>query len=125
MSSHSMPQLRSALRAVLGSLVVLLGVMPLQKPVRAQRPDSGTVIVDVRESMGMLDGFLVRSEGRSASTDATGRARLILPVGRQKLDVTRIGFVPKTITAVVVADSTISVTVDVEMQGMKMEEVAI
>jgi outer membrane receptor for ferrienterochelin and colicins len=91
----------------------------------AQRPDSGTVSITVRESMGMVDGFLIRSDGRSTSTDASGRARLVLPVGQRTLAVTRIGFAPKRVTVLVIADSTIAVTIDVEMHGMTMEEVAV
>ena len=88
----------------------------LRVPLMAQRPDSGTVNVTVRESMGMLDGFLVRSENRSARTDANGQARLVLPAGRRSLVLTRIGFVPKRVSVLVVADSAVSVTVDVAME---------
>ena len=61
-------------------LVVLCGITPLG----AQQPDSGTVIVTLQEAMGMVDGFLVRSENRSATTDANGRAQLVLPAGRRR-----------------------------------------
>ena len=99
----------------------------LATPLASQQPDSGTVNVMVRESMGMLDGFLVRSEGRSASTDASGRARLVLPAGRRTLDITRIGFTPRRIAVTVVADSVVSVTVDVAMEDRmaQMEEVTV
>lgn len=50
-------------------------------PLDAQQPDSGTVNVTVREAMGIVDGILIRSESRSATTDANGRARLVLPAG--------------------------------------------
>jgi outer membrane receptor for ferrienterochelin and colicins len=86
----------------------------------AQQRDSGTVNVTVRESMGMLDGFLVRSESRSATTDASGRARLVLPAGQRTLVLTRIGFAPKRISVVVIADSSVAVTIDVAMED-KME----
>jgi iron complex outermembrane receptor protein len=68
--------------------------------------------------MGMVDGVLIRSDSVSATTDANGRARLVLPVGRRELFLTRIGFVPKRVLVTVVADSAISVTVDVAMEGM-------
>jgi iron complex outermembrane receptor protein len=68
--------------------------------------------------MGMVDGILIRSDSVSATTDANGRARLVLPVGRRELFLTRIGFVPKRVLVTVVADSAISVTVDVAMEGM-------
>src|SRR5687768_2382675 len=87
-------------------------------PLGAQQPDSGTVNVTVRESMGMVEGFLVRSAGRSATTDASGRARLMLPAGQRVLVLTRIGFVPKRVAVLVIADSTVSVTVDVAMEDM-------
>jgi hypothetical protein len=107
--------------ALVAPLLLLLRISSLL----AQRPDSGTVNVAVQESMGMVDGFLIRSEGRSASTDASGRARLVLPAGQRTLDVTRIGFVPKRVSVIVIADSAISVTIGVEMQGMAMPEVAV
>jgi outer membrane receptor for ferrienterochelin and colicins len=98
----------------------------LSVPLAAQQPDSGTVDVTVRVSMGMLDGFLVRSEGRSGTTDASGRVRLVLPAGHRTLLLTRIGFVPKRTSVLVIADSTVSVTIDVAMgDHMAMEAVTI
>jgi outer membrane receptor for ferrienterochelin and colicins len=95
-------------------ILVLLAfvIMPLE----AQRPDSGTVSVTVQEAMGMVEGILIRSESRSVTTDASGRARLVLPAGRRSLVVTRIGFAPKRVAVMVIADSTISVTIDVAME---------
>ena len=110
------------LRAILGiSAFLLFGTIPL----RAQQPDSGWVLVSVQESMGMLDGFIVRSEGRTATTDANGRATLVLPSGTRTLDIKRIGFVPKRVTVAVIADSTVSVVVDAEMSVMTMTEVEV
>ncbi|HEY9226770.1 MAG TPA: TonB-dependent receptor [Gemmatimonadaceae bacterium] len=111
------------LRALVVTLLIACGgTLPLY----AQGPDSGTVNVTVQESMGMVQGFLIRSADRSATTDADGRARLILPAGRRTLDVTRIGFAPKRVPVMVVADSIVAVTIDVEMQGMAtMQEVAV
>src|SRR5688500_121163 len=93
----------------------------------AQEADSGTVEITVRESMGMLDGFLISSETRSATTDATGRASLVLPAGQRLLVLTRIGFVPKRVPVIVIADSTVSVKIDVAMEEMvtTMQEVAV
>ena len=87
-------------------------------PLRAQQPDSGTVGIIVRESMGMVDGFLVRSENRSATTDENGLARLVLPTGRRILLLTRIGFLPKRVSVDVIKDSIVTVTVDVAMSDM-------
>ena len=87
-------------------------------PIGAQQADSGTVNVTVREAMGMVDGILIRSDSISATTDANGRARLVLPAGRRTLVLTRIGFVPKRVSVTVIADSIIAVTVDIAMEGM-------
>ena len=107
------------------TLIPLLASL-LVAPLEAQQPDSGTVEITVRESMGMLDGFLVRSETRRATTDAAGRARLVLPAGRRTLLVTRIGFTPKRAEVTVVADSTISAIIDVAMEDkMEMEKIII
>src|SRR5688572_24384110 len=86
-------------------------------PLGAQLPDSGTVNVTVREAMGMVDGILIRSETDSAITDANGRARLVLPSGQRTLTLTRIGFIPKRVTVTVIADSAVSLTVDIAMEG--------
>ena len=110
-------------RASLVLLPVLLAITPLE----AQQRDSGTVAVTVREAMGMVEGFLIRSESRSATTDASGQARLALPAGQRSLVVTRIGFVPKRIDVIVISDRTVSVTVDVAMEDKmaEMEEVTV
>ena len=99
-------------------VLALLLLACMVRPLGAQSRDSGTVNVTVQEAMGMIDGILVRSDSVSATTDANGRARLVLPAGRRELLLTRIGFVPKRVTVTVIADSTISVTVDVAMEGM-------
>ncbi len=92
----------------------------------AQRPDSGTVVVRVEESMGMLDGFRVQAAGSSAVTDATGMARLILPAGRHVISVTRVGFTPGEVAVTVVRDSAVSATVTMAMGGaMEMGEVRV
>jgi outer membrane receptor for ferrienterochelin and colicins len=103
-------------------LLVSLGVIHLA----AQGADSGTVDVTVQEPMGPVDGAVIRSESRSATTDAEGRARLLLPAGRRTLIVTRIGYVPKRVTVTVIADSTVSLTIDVAMEdAMEMEAVTV
>lgn len=81
----------------------------------AQRSDSGTVNVVVHEAMGMLDGFIVQSGGRRTVTDARGRARIVLSTGLRTLSVTRIGFAPRRVQVLVVADTTTEVTVDMAM----------
>ena len=75
----------------------------------------------------MVEGFLVRSETRSAMTDSSGRARLVLPAGQRSLVLTRIGFVPKRVTVMVIAGTTVSVMIDVAMEDMveTMEEVIV
>jgi iron complex outermembrane receptor protein len=109
------------------SAIVPLLVLFVTAPLEGQKPDSGTVNVTVREAMGMVEGFLIRSETRSTTADASGRARLVLPAGRRSLVLTRIGFVPKRVTVVVIADSAVSVTIDVAMEDKMaaMEEVTI
>ena len=109
--------------------VLILAVLMLAPlaPLAAQRPTSGTVHVTVREAMGMVEGIRVRSDSVSATTDANGHARLVLPAGRRTLLLTRIGFVPRSVTVQVIADSAVSVTIDVSMADMvaAMTEVTI
>jgi outer membrane receptor for ferrienterochelin and colicins len=107
--------------------VVWVLLLAAAGPLDAQRADSGTVVITVREAMGMVDGILVRSGSVGVTTDAGGRARLVLPAGHRTLALTRIGFEPKQVSVVVIADSTVSVTVDVAMEGMMptMEAVAV
>ena len=109
--------------AASGLLVALLFAARLD----AQQRDSGTVVVTVRQSMGMVQGFLIRADTITATTDANGRARLVLPAGRRTLVMTRIGFVPKRTDVMIVADSTISVTVEAGMLDMvaMMEKVTV
>jgi hypothetical protein len=57
------------------SAVVLLLVFVIV-PLEAQQLDSGTVNVTVREAMGMVDGFLIRSETRRAKSDQRALVRL-------------------------------------------------
>jgi outer membrane receptor for ferrienterochelin and colicins len=84
-------------------------------PLSAQQIPSGTVDITVKESMGPVDGVLIRSANRTATTDASGRARLVLPAGRRTLTVARIGYVPRRVAVTVVADSTIAVSIEVAM----------
>lgn len=97
----------------------------------AQQSDSGRVQVIVKESMGMLAGFLVQSAGRSAATDSSGIARLTLPVGPQLVTITRTGFSPIKTGVVVIADSLVSVIVTASMgsaatgEAMEMAEVRV
>jgi len=92
----------------------------------AQQDSTGVVQITVEEAMGMVEGFLIRSAGRSSTTDSTGKARLTLPVGRQAISITRIGFSPKQVAVVVVPDSVVTVKVTIEMlEGAMLEDVKV
>ena len=93
----------------------------------AQEADSGTVHLTVEEPMGPVEGVLIRGAGRSTMTDASGNARLTLPAGRQQLSLGRIGYQPKRITVLVVADSVVTVKVAFVMEdrAMELEEVRV
>src|SRR5688500_16121725 len=93
--------------AVVLPLIALFGMVPLN----AQQPDSGTINIVVQEPMGLVQGALIRADNRSATTDASGRARLVLRAGQLTLNVTRAGYVPKRVTVTVLADSSISLTI--------------
>ena len=71
-------------------ILILIPILPL-----AGQADSGTVVITVEEPMGPVGGALIQSEGRSARTDAEGRARLVLPAGVRSLSLSRIGYLPK------------------------------
>jgi outer membrane receptor protein involved in Fe transport len=103
----------------------LLFLFLLAVPLAAQEPKTGIVQVTIEESMGMVSGLTVRSAGRTARTDAQGNARLSLPPGRQVLSITGIGYKPTQVAVTIAADSTVTVTVPVEMGGMVMEEVRV
>ena len=108
-------------------LLTLLSVVALlvgATPLRGQQADSGRVHVTVQESMGMIAGFLVQSVGRSAVSDGAGVARLVLPVGRQRITVTRIGFAPVRLTTLVVRDSLVTVIVTATMSTAEMGDMA-
>jgi hypothetical protein len=61
-------------------------------PAFAQQARTGVVQITVEESMGMVGDLTVSSAGRTAKTDDKGTARLVLPVGRQTISVTGIGY---------------------------------
>src|SRR5687768_591405 len=105
------------IRCSVVAMLTMFGIVPLE----AQQPDSGTVNVTVREAMGMVEGIRIRSDTQSATTDASGQAKLVLPVGQRELVLTRIGFIPKRVPVMVIADSTISVTVDIAMEDSMAE----
>jgi outer membrane receptor for ferrienterochelin and colicins len=100
---------------------ISLAAQLLAVPLAAQQADSGRVEVIIEESMGMLAGFRVQSSGRTATTDAAGRARLTLPVGSRVISVTRVGFKPSSVTVVVLQNSLVSVKVTATMNDMAME----
>ncbi len=108
-----MPLSRSTAVAVLS--FAALSFLSLAAPLRAQPADSGRVQITVEESMGMRSDFLVQAAGRSATTDASGIARLTLPAGRQLVAVTRTGFLPLRLSVLVVRDSLVTVTVTASM----------
>ena len=109
-------------------LALAIGCACGVRPAAAQQPDSGVVIVTVEETMGPVMGALIRAEGRSATTDADGRARLVLPVGRRTLSLSRIGYQPKRVAVLVLADSMVSVTIALAMEdmvAMEMEAITV
>ncbi|HYV97466.1 MAG TPA: TonB-dependent receptor [Gemmatimonadaceae bacterium] len=93
----------------------------------AQQTDSGVVRVVVQEAMGMLGGFRVQAAGRTAITDATGVARLRLPVGKHAIDVARIGFSPAHANVLILRDTVVSVEIPMSMsaEAMEMESVKV
>jgi outer membrane receptor for ferrienterochelin and colicins len=105
-------------------LAVILAPL-ISVPASAQRPDSGAVQITVEESMGMLAGFRVQAAGKTTGTDVTGKARLVLPVGRQTISVTRVGFKPAEVSVVVVRDSVVTARVAMAMGEMAMEMAAV
>jgi iron complex outermembrane receptor protein len=97
----------------------------LAVPLSAQEPKTGIVQITIEESMGMVSGLTVRSAGQSTSTNDQGVARLRLPVGRQVISVTGIGYIPARATLTVVADSVTSIRVPVQMGAMTMQEIKV
>jgi outer membrane receptor for ferrienterochelin and colicins len=114
----------SAMRIMIAVLAVS---MLLPAGAAHAQADSGRVHVQVEESMGMVDGFMVRSAGRVTATDSNGEARLVLPAGPQSISISRPGFEPRSISVVVEADSIVTVRVTMTMtdMGMEMPEVKV
>lgn len=111
--------------------ILLIVTLVVATRLHAQQPPSGTLNITVQESMGPVAGALIRSDSRSVRTDANGRARMVLPAGQRTLVVTRAGYLTKSVTANVIADTTISIIINVEMEGdemvmeMEMEELVV
>ena len=98
----------------------------LLTPTATQQADSGVVQVIVAEPMGPVEGVLIRAAGRSAQTDAAGHARITLPAGRQALSFARVGYHPRQVAVVVVRDSVVSLTVELEMEmAEELEEIKV
>lgn len=106
------------MRNTLINAATLLAALFVAQPIAAQQGSTGVVQITVQEAMGMVEGFMIGSAGRSTLTDSAGKARLTLPPGSQVLSVTRSGFVPKRVTVRVVPDSVVSVIIAVEMEEM-------
>ena len=85
-------------------------------PVWAQG-DSGRVVVDVRGDGRALAGARVASGGAAASTNAQGRAVLVLPAGRRSLTVALVGFRPDTSSVLVPAGAEVAVRVELEEEA--------
>lgn len=96
-------------------IALLLLVAPFTRAL-SQQSDSGTVVVTVQESMGMLAGFQLRADGKVFVTDAQGKSRLRLPVGAQVIALRRMGYQPAELTVTVVRDSVIAASFVAEMQ---------
>ena len=113
------------------SFAVAISLIALIGPAwgHAQQPGSGTLNILVQESMGPVAGALIRSANRTATTNAAGRARLVLPAGKHALTVTRTGYLERRVEVTLIADSTTSLTINVEMEGdemvMEMEELVV
>ncbi|HEY0304182.1 MAG TPA: TonB-dependent receptor, partial [Longimicrobiales bacterium] len=105
------------------AVVLLLIALFIAVPVQAQEADSGIVKITVQEPMGPVAGAVVRSDSRSATTDANGRTSMVLPAGPRALTVTRSGYVSKRVTVTVIANDTISLTIDVDMEEPMLMEV--
>ena len=110
-------------------VLLLASVLISAATLQGQTPTTGTVILIVAESMGPVDGALVRSDPFSVTTDAAGRARLVLPAGRRTLTIARIGYRPKRVTVVVLAGRevplTVSLTMEEDMEMVEVEEIVV
>ena len=109
------------------SFLLVVALFCLSGDLSAQQPDSGVVEISIRESMDMVDGFRVQWNDKIASTDSSGHARLTLPVGRQTLTITRIGYKKTQASILVLRDSVVSLTVEVAMneEAMRLEDMRV
>lgn len=90
---------RSALAAGLAPLLLLLAAAPI-------RAQTGTLVVTVTAEGGPLAGadvVALGEAGGAATTDGDGAARLVLPAGRRRVAVSRLGFESDTLAAAVAA----------------------
>lgn len=90
----------------------------------AQQP-RGAVQVTVHSDSGLVAEALVHSGRVGGLTDPSGRARLSLATGPQRIGVSRIGFSPDSVDVVVVADSTIEISVTLKQTGVELEELVV
>ena len=97
--------------------ITVLAVVFGNSPLDAQQRDSATLDLTVRESMGPVAGAIVRADNITATTDSVGRARLVLPAGQRTLIVTHAAYVTRQVTVTLIANTTPSLIIDVEMVG--------
>src|SRR4029079_6522212 len=109
------------------SFLLVVALFCLSGDLSAQQPDSGVVEISIRESMDMVDGFRGQWNDKIASTDSSGHARLTLPLGRQTLTITRIGYKKTQASILVLRDSVVSLTVEVPMneEAMRLEDMRV
>jgi outer membrane receptor protein involved in Fe transport len=105
----------------------LVGLLFLTGSLQGQRPQTGVIAIAVTDSMGPVEGVLIRAAGRSTVTDPGGNARLTLPTGRHVLTLARIGYHPRRVTVLAVSDSVVPVRVEfqIDERPVELEEVRV
>jgi outer membrane receptor for ferrienterochelin and colicins len=119
------PERASGTQALTAAFALALTIaLALVAPRSLAAQAQGAVVVRVTSSGRPLSGAAVAAASAHATTDASGRAQLQVPAGRQTVRVTAIGFAPETLRVTVGATP---VTVDVELhaEGQLLSEVRI
>ncbi len=86
---------------------------------------SGSLTVRVRHLTEPVSGAVVRAASRGALSDSVGNASLRLPAGPQRIIISRLGFVPDTLSVEIVPAADTAIEVQLMPAAVRLAEVIV
>ena len=115
------------LRSLCSSASLLLVVISAQAAAqqRSAQDSLATVRVRVTHNDAPVAGAVVRSSAAGSQSDSTGHATLRLTPGPHSIIISRLGFVPDTVSIRLTASQDTSLTIALEEQAAEIESIVI